>query len=175
MSNAMRNSPYANAGIVAQVHPSDLADYQKHGVLAGLRFQQDVERMAHNGLFAPAQRLVDFVQARASASLPATSYLPGVASASLHDLLPPFISRSLQAAFVQFDKKMHGYLSAEAVILAVESRTSSPVRIPRRSDTLQHIQLARLYPCGEGAGYAGGITSSAIDGVNCAGKIVGEQ
>jgi uncharacterized FAD-dependent dehydrogenase len=168
MSNSRRNSPYANAGVVVQVNPEELSAYQKYGVLAGLRFQQEAEHINTAGLQAPAQRLVDFVQGRASASLHKTSYLPGVTAAPLHELLPPFISQSLRSAFVQFDKKMRGYLSDEAMLVAVESRTSSPVRIPRRSDTLQHIQLAHLYPCGEGAGYAGGITSSAIDGINAA-------
>jgi uncharacterized FAD-dependent dehydrogenase len=174
MSNSRRNSPYANAGIVVQVNPAELSRYQQHGALVGLRFQQDVERNMHiqdKALTAPAQRLVDFMAGKTSATLPNTSYLPGVVSAPLHGLLPLFVSRSLQAAFTQFDKKMRGYLSKEAVLVAVESRTSSPVRMVRDPHTLQHVQLARLYPCGEGAGYAGGITSSAIDGMNCAEKI----
>jgi uncharacterized FAD-dependent dehydrogenase len=178
MSNSRRNSPYSNAGIVVQVNPAELSGYRQYGALAGLRFQQDVERNMHvqgRALTAPAQRLVDFMTGKASASLPATSYFPGVASAPLHELLPQFVGRSLQAAFVHFGKKMQGYLSKEAVLVAVESRTSSPVRILRDPHTLQHVQLARLYPCGEGAGYAGGITSSAIDGINCAEKIAQEN
>jgi uncharacterized FAD-dependent dehydrogenase len=177
MSNARRSSPYANAGIVVQVDPAELSGYQDHGVLAGLRFQQDVERRmcAHNtALTAPAQRLVDFMAGRPSSAVPRTSYVPGVAPAPLHTLLPAFVSRSLQTAFAQFGKKMPGYLSAEAVLVAVESRTSSPVRLVRDPRTLQHVQLARLYPCGEGAGYAGGITSSALDGINCAERIAQE-
>jgi uncharacterized FAD-dependent dehydrogenase len=178
MSNSRRSSPYANAGVVVQVDPAELSEYREHGALAGLRFQQDVERnMQVQGaaLTAPAQRLVDFMAGRTSAALPATSYMPGVVPAPLHALLPAFVSRSLQAAFVQFGKKMPGYLSEEAVLVATESRTSSPVRIVRDPHTLQHGQLARLYPCGEGAGYAGGITSSALDGVRCAEKIAQEN
>ena len=178
MSNSRRSSPYANAGIVVQVDPTGLSEYQKHGALAGLRFQQEVERnMQVQGaaLSAPAQRLVDFMAGKTSATLPKTSYRPGVVPAPLHALLPAFVSQNLQAAFVQFGKKMQGYLSNEAVLVAVESRTSSPVRIVRDPRTLQHVQLARLYPCGEGAGYAGGITSSAIDGINCAEKIAQEN
>ncbi|MDR2448917.1 MAG: FAD-binding protein [Prevotellaceae bacterium] len=172
MSNSRRSSPYANAGIVAQVDPAELSGYRKYGVLAGLRFQQEVERRVHvPGLSAPAQRLVDFMAGKTSATLPKTSYIPGVVPAPLHELLPAFVGRSLQAAFTHFGGKMPGYLSQEAVLAAVESRTSSPVRMVRDPHTLQHVQLARLYPCGEGAGYAGGITSSAIDGIRCAEKI----
>ncbi len=176
MSNSQRNSPFANSGIVVQVSLSDVAAYQKHGALAGLRFQQEVERAAcaaGGGLqVAPAQRLTDFVSGKISSSLNKCSYIPGISSVPLHELLPPFVANSLQQAFKLFDSKMRGYLTAEANVLAVESRTSSPVRIPRDSETLQHVQLKNLYPCGEGAGYAGGITSSAIDGANCAEKIV---
>jgi uncharacterized FAD-dependent dehydrogenase len=177
MSNSRRNSPYANAGIVAQVDPAELLDYQQYGVFSGLRFQQDVEQAMQvkgSPLTAPAQRLTDFLRGKMSATLPATSYIPGVVPAPLQLLLPPFVGRSLQAAFAQFGKQMPGYLSEEAVLVAVESRTSSPVRIVRDPHTLQHVQLARLYPCGEGAGYAGGITSSALDGIRCAEKIVQE-
>jgi len=173
MSNSQRNSPYANAGIVVQVNP---ADYAGAGVLDGLHFQQELERRmfaaANNSQRAPAQRLVDFMNKKAPSSIPKTSYIPGVTAAPLHELLPEFISNSLWQAFRGFDKKMRGYLSVEAMLVAVESRTSSPVRIPRDSLTFEHIQLKHLYPCGEGAGYAGGITSSAIDGVNCVEKIV---
>ncbi|MDR1022139.1 MAG: FAD-binding protein [Prevotellaceae bacterium] len=176
MSNSRRNSPYANAGIVAQVNLADYADgYEKFGALAGLRFRQEVERamFAAGGATqtAPAQRLTDFVSGRVSSSLGKTSYIPGVTPAPLHALLPEFVSRSLRRAFLEFGKKMRGYLTAEAMLLAVESRTSSPVRIPRDPHTMQHVRIANLYPCGEGAGYAGGITSSAIDGASCAERI----
>ena len=176
MSNSQRSSPYANAGIVAQVTLDDC--YARHGMLgalAGLRLRQEVERAAWLAggatQVAPAQRLTDFVRGKLSASLGKTSYIPGVATAPLHALLPEFVSRSLRQAFREFDKKMRGYLTAEAMLLAVESRTSSPVRIPRNAQTLQHLQIANLYPCGEGAGYAGGITSSAMDGAACAERI----
>ncbi|MDR0415186.1 MAG: FAD-dependent monooxygenase [Prevotellaceae bacterium] len=176
MSGSRRSSPYANAGVVAQVNLADYARYEEYGALAGLRFRQEVEwaMFAAGGAAqaAPAQRLTDFVSGRVSASLGKTSYTPGVTSAPLHALLPGFVSRSLRRAFVEFGKKMRGYLTGEAMLLAVESRTSSPVRIPRNPQTLQHIGVANLYPCGEGAGYAGGITSSAIDGVCCAERIV---
>ena len=117
---------------------------------------------------APAQRIMDFVNGKLSPALPETSYQPGVLSAPLHEILPPAIAKRLQLAFQDFGKKMRGYLSNEAVLLAVESRTSSPVRIPRDTQTLEHPQIKGLYPCGEGAGYAGGIVSAAIDGQKCA-------
>ncbi|MDR0295421.1 MAG: NAD(P)/FAD-dependent oxidoreductase [Prevotellaceae bacterium] len=173
MSNSLRNSPYANAGIVVQVSP---ADYGGNSALDGLYFQHEIERRmfvaANNSQRAPAQRLVDFMNKKTTAAIQKTSYIHGVTAAPLHELLPDFINNSLWQAFRNFDKKMHGYLSNEAMLVAVESRTSSPMRIPRDSLTLEHIQLKHLYPCGEGAGYAGGITSSAIDGVNCAEKVV---
>jgi uncharacterized FAD-dependent dehydrogenase len=175
MSASQRSSPYANAGVVAQVTLADYSRYEQHGALAGLRLRQEVERAAWVAggatQVAPAQRLTDFVTGRVSSSLGKTSYIPGVASAPLHALLPEFVSRPLRRAFREFDRKMRGYLTAEAILLAVESRTSSPVRIPRDAQTMQHVQIANLYPCGEGAGYAGGITSSAIDGATCAERI----
>ena len=177
MSNAQRNSPYANAGVVVQVTDADCRALAAHGALAGLRLQQQAERAmyaaARHSQAAPAQRLLDFVDGKPSARVAATSYLAGVAPAPLHELLPPFIVGRLQQAFRLFDKKMRGYLSDAAMAVAIESRTSAPVRIPRDPATLQHVQLARLYPCGEGAGYAGGITSSAIDGVRCADALAG--
>ena len=120
---------------------------------------------------APAQRLVDFTNNKVSSSLPACSYLPGIQSAGLSGVLPSFIHRSLIQAFKEFDKKMKGYLTNEAVVVATESRTSSPVRIPRDKDDLTHPQLKNLYPCGEGAGYAGGIVSAAMDGERVADMI----
>ncbi|MCI1720833.1 MAG: NAD(P)/FAD-dependent oxidoreductase [Bacteroidales bacterium] len=175
MSNSMRNSKWANAGIVTSVEPEDLPDFEEFGALKVLKFQQSVERKIYslNGgtLKAPAQRMDDFVRGKLSATLPATSYVPGAYSAMLNEVLPDFVARRLQKAFPEFDKKMRGYYTSQSLLLAVESRTSSPVRIPRDPETLQHITLKNLYPCGEGAGYSGGIVSSAIDGINVARKI----
>jgi uncharacterized FAD-dependent dehydrogenase len=171
MSPSLRNSPYANSGIVTEIRLSDLAGFESKGVLAGLAYQQELEENAFRnggtGQIAPAQRLTDFVQGRLSSSLPKSSYFPGTVSSPMHFWLPPVIAKTLQLAFLQFDKKMRGFYSEEAQILGVESRTSSPVRIPR-SETGEHILFSGLYPCGEGAGYSGGIVSSAIDGINAA-------
>jgi uncharacterized protein len=143
--------------------------------LAALRFQQSVERKAFEAgggkLLAPAQRLVDFTSDKASSSLPNCSYLPGIHPVPLKEVLPPFIQKSLQQAFIAFGKKIRGYHTNEAVIVATESRTSSPVRIPRDAVTLQHPQVKNLYPCAEGAGYAGGIVSAAMDGERVAEQI----
>ena len=174
-SPSKRNNPFANSGIVVTIEPEDYRNYAKHGPLAGLHYQQALEQMAFTAggqtQTAPAQRLQDFVNNRLSSSLPAVSYQPGILSAPLHDLLPPEIGKRLQLGFTEFGKKMRGYLSNDAVIVGVESRTSSPVRIPRDPQTLQHPQVAGLYPCAEGAGYAGGIVSAAIDGQKCANAI----
>ncbi len=174
MSNSSRNSKWANAGVVVQVNPEDVPEYAEHGPLQVLRFQQDVERKLFansNSIMAPAQRMEDFCRGIVSKDLPETSYKPGAYPAPLHELLPPFVATRLQKAFPEFNKKMRGYYTNKALLLAVESRTSSPVRIPRDKETLQHISLPGIYPCGEGAGYAGGIVSSAMDGINCAVKI----
>lgn len=177
MSASQRNSPFANSGIVVEIRPEDIPEeYKEFGVLAGLKFQEFVEQLAYknNGgqnFKAPAQRLGDFVKGRVSADLPECSYLPGLISSPIHFWLPDFISTRLQEAFKKFDRKMRGYLTNDAVIVGVESRSSSPVRIPRDAETLQHIQVAGLFPAGEGSGYSGGITSSAIDGENCAEKV----
>jgi len=175
MSASHRNSPYANSGMVVQINPEDIqAIYPEAGddCLAGLRLQEHVERLAylHGGApaIAPAQRLGDFVRGKRSADLPACSYLPGVRSSALHEWMPPFIARRLQQGFRDFDRKYPGFLTNDALILAVESRSSSALRIPRNPDTLQSLSHPNLYPCGEGAGYAGGITSSALDGINAA-------
>lgn len=171
-SPSKRNNPFANSGIVVTVEPEDLTKYKEHGPLAGLRYQQDVEHAmwAAGGKTqtAPAQRMIDFVNGKISSTLPDTSYQPGVASAPLHELLPSRVALRLQDGFKAFGQKMKGYYTNEAILVAVESRTSSPVRIPRDKDTLEHPQVAGLYPCGEGAGYAGGIVSAAIDGERCA-------
>lgn len=175
MSPSQRNSPLANAAIVVEIRPKDLKEYEKYGALAGLRFQEEYERLSfQNGggnAVAPAQRLVDFVNNRPSRDLPKTSYLPGIVPSEMHKWMPKFIRERMQEGFKDFDRKMRGYLTNDAIIVGVESRTSSPVRIPRDPETFQHPQIQGLYPCGEGAGYAGGITSSAMDGINCAEKI----
>ena len=178
-SPSKRNNPFANSGIVVTTELVDLKDYQQFGPLAGLHYQQALEQMAWkaggqtlgkepHGQTAPAQRLMDFVNNKLSATLPDVSYQPGIKSAPLHSLLPEAIGKRLQIGFQEFGKKMCGYLTNDAVIVGVESRTSSPIRIPRDVETLQHPQIKGLYPCGEGAGYAGGIVSAAIDGQKCA-------
>lgn len=167
-SPSKRNNHFANSGIVVAVEEKDILHHQKYGQLSGMYFQRDVEQKAFKaggGKFvAPAQRLTDFCENRISSSLPACSYLPGINSASLRDVLPPFINERLRIGFKEFGKKMRGYYTNDAVVVATESRTSSPVRIPRNGETLQHPQVKNLYPSGEGAGYAGGIVSAAMDG-----------
>ncbi len=189
-SPSKRNNPYANSGIVVQVENRDLQDLKKYSdfeeithqpitalttELGMMYFQQYVERkafLAGGGKFvAPAQRLIDFTTNKVSVSLPGCSYLPGLHSVSLKEVLPSFINTSLQQAFKEFGKKLRGYFTNEAVIVATESRTSSPVRIPRNAETLQHPQIKNLYPCAEGAGYAGGIVSAAMDGERVAAQI----
>ena len=175
MSPSERNSPYANSGIVVEIRPEDLAKYSAAGDLAGIEFQKELEREAwKNGghtQSAPAQRLGDFVSGKASGSLPKVSYFPGVTSSPLHSWFPKAIGRRLRDGFLQFGQVLNGFLTNEAVVLGVESRTSSPVRIPRDPEKLHHIRIAGLYPCGEGSGYAGGIVSSAVDGMNVADAI----
>ena len=175
MSNSQRNSKWANSGVVVQIEPEDFPEYAQYGPLALLRFQQDIEKKMFEytgSLKAPAQRMMDFCRRIPSANLPKSSYHPGVENAPLHELLPEHVSLRLKYAFPEIgNKKMHGYYTNDALVLGVESRTSSPVRIPRDPETLEHVQIAGLYPCGEGAGYAGGIVSSALDGINCAAKI----
>lgn len=176
-SPSKRNNPFANSGIVVTVEEKDFQSFKQHGPLAAMFFQQAVEKKAFEtggGKFvAPAQRLVDFAENKISSSLPACSYLPGVSSSSLKEVLPPFVHKSLQQAFKEYGKKMKGYFTNEAVVVATESRTSSPVRIPRDPVTLKHPQIRNLYPCGEGAGYAGGIVSAAMDGERVARQITG--
>ncbi len=171
-SPSKRNNPYANSGTVVSVDEKDFAAYKFTGPLAAMHYQQMVEQRAWNAgggkLVAPAQRMVDFVNNTVSSTLPDCSYLPGLHSAALKETLPPNVNEALRKAMKDFGAKMKGYYTNEAVLVATESRTSSPVRIPRDKDTLQHIQLRGLYPCAEGAGYAGGIVSAAIDGERCA-------
>lgn len=172
MSSSLRNSPYANSGIVVSVSEKDVPEYLHYGALSLMRFQEKCEqKMYFDRQMAPAQRISDFVDKKTSTSLCDSSYPAGLRSADMSDLLPKFISNSLRQALVAFDKKMKGFVSKDALMIGLESRTSSPVRIPRDKDNLQHLQLKNLYPCGEGAGYAGGITSSAMDGINAAQKI----
>ncbi len=175
MSNSKRNSPFANSGIVVQIEPQDYAHLQQHGALAGLVYQKQIEKAcweaAGKTQQAPAQRIVDFTANKVSTSLPDCSYKPGIVSLPIQQILPAPIATRLQQGFKLFNNKMRGYYTNDAVILATESRTSSPVRIPRNNETLHHMQIENLYPCGEGAGYAGGIVSSAMDGVRCANAI----
>jgi uncharacterized FAD-dependent dehydrogenase len=170
-SPSKRNNPYANSGTVVQVNLEDVKG-DNVDPFKLLRFQQEVEQMAFKAgggnLVAPAQRMVDFVEARVSADLPKNSYLPGTKSIELSEVLPNWIAASLQKALPAFGRKMKGYYTNEAILVGVESRTSSPVKVPRDKETLQHPQVVGLFPCGEGAGYAGGIISAAIDGINCA-------
>lgn len=172
MSPSRRDSVYANSGIVVAVDAHDFSAYKKHGALAGLHFQSQVERLAcevaGGTQSAPAQRLVDFVEGKISTQLLPTSYQPGLTSVDMKEVLPDFIRDGLAIAFKAFGKKMKGYYTNDAQVLGVESRTSSPVKIPRDKETLEHPQIKRLFPCGEGAGYAGGIVSAAMDGERCA-------
>jgi uncharacterized FAD-dependent dehydrogenase len=172
MSPSRRDSKFANSGIVVAIGEKDFGEFLKFGPLAGLYFQKAIEQqacmLAGGRQSAPAQRLVDFVESKSSTSLLETSYQPGLISVDMREVLPQFISEALKQGFKSFGSKMKGYLTNEAQIVGVESRTSSPVRIPRDSQTLEHPQIKMLFPCGEGAGYAGGIVSAAMDGERCA-------
>ncbi len=176
MSASTRNSPFANSGLVVEVRPEDLREFKHLGVFAGLEFQKSVEKICYelNGhtQFAPAQRLTDFLSGSKSSDLPDSSYNPGLISSALHEKLPKRISSRLREGILQIDKKARGFHTQEAVVVGVESRTSSPLRIPRDEISMQHIRIEGLYPCGEGAGYSGGIASSAIDGERCAEALV---
>ncbi len=178
MSNSARNSKWANSGVVVQIEPGDQpAEYK--GPFALMDFQRDVEKKmfeyaqthgARHPFAAPAQRLKDFCRGIESKDLPKSTYHPGVVPAPLHQLLPEHVAMRLRRVFPQIDRKMHGYYTNDAMVLGVESRTSSPVRLPRDPESLEHVDVPGLYPCGEGAGYAGGIVSSALDGIACAEK-----
>lgn len=169
-SPSKRDQPTANSGIVVELRMSDFVPFG-NSALAGMQFQKSIEQTAWilggKTQRVPAQRLVDFIEGKTSQNLPVTSYKPGVTSADLKDVFPEFIHKTLQNGFKEFGKTMNGYLTNEAIVHAPESRTSSPVRIPRDPKTLQHVQIKGLFPCGEGAGYAGGIISAAIDGEKC--------
>ena len=173
-SPSRRDYATSNSGIVIELKLTDFAEYERFGPLAGLEFQKNIEQKAWKvggeTQKVPAQKLADFTNNKLSDSIPKTSYFPGTTSALLSDVLPDFINQNLQDGFKLFGKQMKGYMTNEAVVHAPESRSSSPVRIPRDWETLQHPQIEGLYPCGEGAGYAGGIISAAIDGVKCAEK-----
>ena len=170
-SPSKRNNPYANSGVVVSVAPKDLPNFIKDDPFVCLDFQKLVENrcweVGGKTQQVPAQRMVDFVEGRLSANFPKTSYQPGIVSADLNEVLPHLIASRLKKVFVLFEKRMKGYYTNDAVLHAPESRTSSPVSIPRDPKTLEHVQISGLYPCGEGAGYAGGIISAAIDGINC--------
>lgn len=173
MSLSRRDSPFANSGLVVTVEPEDTADFQsEHGPLAGVAFQKQLEVLAAQSgrgkQKAPAQRVTDFLKNRSSSTLPETSYRPGIVSAPLQELLPAFITDRMQRGLAQFGKSKPGYITAEANLIGFETRTSSPVRIPRHKTTCEHVEIKGLYPCGEGAGYAGGIVSAALDGLRCA-------
>lgn len=174
-SSSRRARSTANSGIVVELKPEDFKPFAQYGPLAAIEFQKSIEQKAWieggKTQTAPAQRLVDFVEGRISDDLPNTSYSPGITSVDLKTVLPDFIHQALQKGFREFDKSMRGYLTNEAVVHAPESRTSSPVSIPRDYKTLQHVRIKGLYPCGEGAGYSGGIVSAAMDGIKCAKKI----
>lgn len=189
MSPSNRGSRWANSGMVVELRPEDLLDAKQYGMaeyakadaaaskeeqelFAVMNFQEAMERMAYTvggrTQTAPAQRMNDFVNRKISFDLPETSYVPGIISTPLHFLLPQGVSSRLRQGFLTFGKAAHGFLTREATLIGVETRTSSPIRIIRDRDTLQHVQIKGLYPCGEGAGYAGGIVSAAIDGERCA-------
>jgi uncharacterized FAD-dependent dehydrogenase len=178
MSMSRRDSPYANSGLVTAIEPEDLQPWNHHGVFAGMEFQRSVEQTLFSAgdgsQKGPALRLPDFIKGKLSSSLPPSSYIPGLFSAPLHDLLPGFIYQRLRDGLNQFGKTMRGFYTEEANVVATESRTSAPVRIPRDPQSLMHPDIRGLFPCGEGAGYAGGIISAAMDGQRIA-KAIFEQ
>ena len=175
-SSSRRARSTANSGIVVELHPEDFAPFSAEGPLAAMAYQQAIERraweLAGGTQAAPAQRMVDFVEGRVSSTLPKTSYAPGITTVDLCEVLPEVICTSLAEAFREFGQTMRGYYTNDAVVHAPESRTSSPVRILRDARTLEHVQIKGLFPCGEGAGYAGGIVSAALDGERVAERIM---
>ncbi len=172
MSLSRRDSPFANSGIVVSVGENDWKKYNDQYPFNGLKLQQEIEhlafKLANNSQSAPAQRVTDFVEGKFSQQLPGTSYIPGLTSVRLDNELPSYITQRINKALFIFNKKMNGYYTEEAQIVAAETRTSSPIRIPRNKISLMHEDIKGLFPSGEGAGYAGGIVSAAIDGENCA-------
>lgn len=175
MSASARSSIWANSGMVVEIRPGDFPEYSDRGVFEMLDMVEDLERKFYsesgNSITAPAQRMSDFVEAKDSTNVPPSSYLPGLYEARLDKMLPPFIASRLQKGFKDFGRKANGFLTNQAILIGLESRTSSPVRIPRDKETLCHTEVMGLYPAGEGAGYAGGIVSAAIDGMRCAEQI----
>ena len=171
-SPSRRDYATSNSGIVVELKVEDFSKYEKFGALSGVQFQKEIEqkacKIAGGTQKVPAQRLVDYTNDKLSSDIPKTSYIPGTTSALISDVLPKFLHQNIQEGFLEFGKQMKGYLTNEAVVHAPESRSSSPVRIPRSRETMQHPQIKGLFPCGEGAGYAGGIISAAIDGEKCA-------
>jgi len=174
-SPSKRNNKFANSGIIVSVEEEDLRNYSKFGPLAGLKYQAAIEKRAWEfggkTQVAPAQRMIDFIENRKSESLPDNSYMAGVKSVNLNEVLPESIAYYLRQGLKEFGKKKKGYLTNEAILVGVETRSSAPVRIPRDKESLEHLEINGLYPCAEGAGYAGGIVSAAIDGMRCAEKI----
>ena len=174
-SPSKRDQATANSGIVVELKLEDFQPYAKFGPLAGMEFQKAIEQkawqLAGSTQKVPAQKMIDFTQKKVSSEIPKTSYVPGTTSVELGEVFPAFLTNTMREGFAQFGKSMKGYFTNEAILHAPESRTSSPVRIPRDPITLEHLQIKGLYPCGEGAGYAGGIISAAIDGEKCALKI----
>ena len=174
-SPSKRDQATANSGIVIELKLEDFKPFAKFGALAGMEFQKSIEQkawhLAGETQKVPAQRMIDFTQNKVSKEIPKTSYVPGTTSVEMGQVFPGFLSQILREGFSEFGKAMRGYLTNEAILHAPESRTSSPVRIPRNEITLEHLQIKGLYPCGEGAGYAGGIISAAIDGEKCALRI----
>ena len=174
-SSSRRARSTANSGIVVELKPEDFKPFEEYGPLAAMEFQRSIEQKAWveagKTQTAPAQRLRDFIKGDVSKDLPNTSYAPGITSVEMGSVLPDFILKNLKEGFLKFEKSMRGYLTNDAVVHAPETRTSSPVKIPRNRETLEHVQIAGLYPCGEGAGFAGGIVSAAMDGMRCAKQI----
>ncbi len=172
MSMSKRDSPFANSGLVVEIKQNEWDTKNEVSEFSALKLQQEIEqlafRLAGSSLSAPAQRVNDFVEGKFSQTLPKTSYIPGLTSTRLDEELPTFIVKKLKKALKDFNRRMRGYLSDEAILVGVESRTSSPIRVPRDRESFMHVEIDGLFPCGEGAGYAGGIVSSALDGENCA-------
>jgi uncharacterized FAD-dependent dehydrogenase len=172
MSLARRDSPFANSGLVVEVNENDWNEFNEHFPFSGIKLHQKVEQhafqLANETQAAPAQRVTDFIEGKFSQTLPKSSYIPGLTSVRLDEELPDFIVHRIKKALEVFNKKMKGYKTEEGVLVAAETRTSSPIRVPRIRDTFMHIEQKGLFACGEGAGYAGGIVSAAVDGENCA-------